>query len=105
MNKALVSSIAVLFAILVCVEQSQQQETMPTPVTYAGCTCVAKPHRERGQRQEGQTGQWGQRQNNGQFGRRGRDHQRRMPNITDLPAVFSQPETNTIGRFFCACPN
>ena len=103
MNKILVVSIAALFTLMVFVGESQQQSsTFPPPVVYEGCTCVGKP--ERPESEENVAGRFGDRRGPRHGGRGGRrDHP--QPDLSLLPAAFSDTEANTVKRFFCACPN
>ena len=105
MNKLLVVSVAALVTLMVFVGESQQQTTAPpeppAPTIYEGCTCVGKPQRpERERREAGWFGRGGPRS-----GGRGGRHQRPQPDLSQLPAAFSDTEANTVGGFFCACPN
>ena len=105
MNKFLIASIAALVTLMVLVEESHQQTTAPpeppAPTIYEGCTCVGKPQRDRPERERREAGGFG-----GRGGpRRGPRGGRPQPNLSQLPAAFSDTEANTVGGFFCACPN
>ena len=114
MNKALVASIAALFTLMVFVGESQQQTA---PTVHYGCTCMGQPQRERPQfgdnEASGFGGRGGQRRgppqggdrDGARGGARGGDQERPQPDMSQLPAAFSDTEANTVGPFFCACPN